>query len=170
MNKKSPIADQVEFACVAGGACGESPSCRSVADARKKQNREGAVAARLDGGSGLFNKSGRRVSKTRFLFISARKIVTFIQVLRHIFPEFRSPHGFLRARACDTLGRFEQLEFKETSNLVTIYRNILESMADPELPVRVEAALALQPLIRHEVIRASMQQKIPQIMQQLLKL
>ena len=90
--------------------------------------------------------------------------------VRHVFPEFRSPHGFLRARACDTLGKFEQLEFKETSNLVTIYRNILESMADPELPVRVEAALALQPLIRHDVIRASMQQNIPQIMQQLLKL
>ena len=76
---------------------------------------------------------------------------------RHVFPEFRSPHGFLRARACDTLGRSEQLEFKETSNLVTIYRNILESMADPELPVQVDAALTLQLLIRHEIIRASMQ-------------
>lgn len=90
--------------------------------------------------------------------------------VRHVFPEFRSPHGFLRARACDTLGKFEQLEFKDPSNLLIIYRNILESMADPALPVRVEAALALQPLIRHEVIRAQMQQNIPQIMQQLLKL
>lgn len=90
--------------------------------------------------------------------------------VRHVFPEFRSPHGFLRARACDTLGKFEQLEFKDPSNLLIIYRNILESMADPKLPVRVEAALALQPLIRHEVIRASMQQNIGQIMQQLLKL
>ena len=90
--------------------------------------------------------------------------------VRHVFPEFRSPHGFLRARACDTLGKFEQLEFKDQNNLVVIYRHILESMADPALPVRVEAALALQPLIRHEVIRVSMQQNIPQIMQQLLKL
>ena len=90
--------------------------------------------------------------------------------VRHVFPEFRSPHGFLRARACDTLGKFEQLEFKDQNNLVAIYRHILESMADPALPVRVEAALALQPLIRHDVIRASMQQNIPQIMQQLLKL
>ncbi|KAL8761934.1 MAG: hypothetical protein Q9184_002003 [Pyrenodesmia sp. 2 TL-2023] len=90
--------------------------------------------------------------------------------VRHVFPEFRSPHGFLRARACDTLAKFEQLEFKESENLLIIYRNILESMADPELPVRVQAALALQPLIRHDVIRASMQQNIPQIMQQLLKL
>ena len=90
--------------------------------------------------------------------------------VRHVFPEFRSPHGFLRARACDTLGKFEQLEFKDSQNLLFIYKNILESMADPELPVRVEAALALQPLIRHEIIRTSMQQNIPQIMQQLLKL
>lgn len=90
--------------------------------------------------------------------------------VRHVFPEFRSPHGFLRARACDTLAKFEQLEFKDSSNLLIIYRNILESMADPDLPVRVQAALALQPLIRHDVIRQSMQENIPQIMQQLLKL
>jgi hypothetical protein len=43
-------------------------------------------------------------------------------------------------------------------------------MADPTLPVRVAAALALQPLIRHDVIRTNMKQNIPQVMQQLLKL
>ena len=90
--------------------------------------------------------------------------------VRHVFPEFRSRHGFLRARACDTLEKFQQLDFKDPNNLMVIYRNILESMADPELPVRVMAALALQPLIRHDVIRVAMQQNIPQIMQQLLKL
>lgn len=90
--------------------------------------------------------------------------------VRHVFPEFRSPHGYLRARACDTLERFEQLDFKDPNNLMTIYRNILECLADPALPVKVEAALALQPLIRHNVIRTSMQGNIPQIMQQLLKL
>jgi len=90
--------------------------------------------------------------------------------VRHVFPEFRSPHGFLRARACDTLEKFEALDFKDSNNLTIIYRNILESMADPDLPVRVEAALALQPLIRHDPIRTMMQQNIPQIMQQLLKL
>ncbi|KAI9729727.1 MAG: hypothetical protein M1834_006678 [Cirrosporium novae-zelandiae] len=90
--------------------------------------------------------------------------------VRHVFPEFRSPYGFLRARACDTLEKFEQLDFKDSNNLLIIYQNILESMADPALPVRVEASLALQPLIRHDIIRTSMRQNIPQIMQQLLKL
>ena len=126
----------------------------------QKNAREKEGALRMIGtlASVILGKKSPIADQVEFFFV------------RHVFPEFRSPHGFLRARACDTLGKFEQLEFKETNNLVTIYRNILESMADPELPVRVEAALALQPLIRHEVIRASMQQNIPQIMQQLLKL
>jgi importin-7 len=91
-------------------------------------------------------------------------------LVRFVFPDFRSSQGFLRARACDTVEKFEQLDFKDPNNLLIIYRNILECMADQELPVRVEAALALQPLIRHDIIRTNMQTNIPQIMQQLLKL
>lgn len=91
-------------------------------------------------------------------------------LVRYVFPDFKSPLGYLRARACDTIEKFEQLNFKEQNNLLIIYRHILDCMADPALPVRVTAALALQPLIRHDAIRLSMQQSIPTIMQQLLKL
>lgn len=91
-------------------------------------------------------------------------------LVRFVFPDFKSPHGYLRARACDTIEKFEQLNFQNEENLLTIYRHILDCMADEKLPVRVTAALALQPLIRHDVIRTSMQQAIPTIMQQLLKL
>ncbi|KAH8816762.1 nonsense-mediated mRNA decay protein-like protein [Xylogone sp. PMI_703] len=91
-------------------------------------------------------------------------------LVRYVFPDFRSPQGYLRARACDTVEKFEQLDFKDPNNLLIVYRNILECMADTELPVRVEAVLALQPLIRHDIIRTQMQTNIPQIMQQLLKL
>ncbi|KAI8675426.1 hypothetical protein NCS57_00443700 [Fusarium keratoplasticum] len=91
-------------------------------------------------------------------------------LVRFVFPDFSSQQGYLRARACDTIEKFEQLNFQDQNNLLTIYRHILDCMADPALPVRVTAALALQPLIRHDVIRTSMQQNIPTIMQQLLKL
>ncbi|KAK4143566.1 armadillo-type protein [Dichotomopilus funicola] len=91
-------------------------------------------------------------------------------IVRYVFPDFTSEQGFLRARACDTVEKFEQLDFKDQNNLLSIYRHILDRMADPKLPVRVTAALALQPLIRHDVIRTSMQTSIPTIMQQLLKL
>ena len=127
-------------------------------DQKNPREKEGALRMIGTLASVILGKKSPIADQVEYFFV------------RHVFPEFRSPHGYLRARACDTLGKFEQLEFKDPNNLITIYRNILESMADPELPVRVEAALALQPLIRHEVIRASMQQNIPQIMQQLLKL
>jgi hypothetical protein len=91
-------------------------------------------------------------------------------LVRYVFPEFTSSQGLLRARACDVVEKFEQLNFKDQNNLLNIYRNIIECMADPALPVRVTAALALQPLIRHDIIRRSMQTSIPTIMQQLLKL
>lgn len=91
-------------------------------------------------------------------------------LVRYVFPEFTSSQGYLRARACDVVEKFELLDFQDQNNLVTIYRHILDCMADPALPVRITAALALQPLIRHDIIRASMQQSIPTIMQQLLKL
>lgn len=127
-------------------------------DQKNAREKEGALRMIGTLASVILSKKSPIADQVEYFFV------------RHVFPEFRSPHGFLRARACDTLGKFEQLEFKDPSNLLIIYRNILESMADPALPVRVEAALALQPLIRHEVIRVSMQQNIPQIMQQLLKL
>lgn len=131
----------------------------SAADDQKlPREKEGALRMIGSLASVILGKKSPIADQVEYFFV------------RHVFPEFRSPHGFLRARACDTLEKFEQLDFKDPNNLMIIYRNILESMTDPELPVRVEAALALQPLIRHDVIRTSMQQNIPQIMQQLLKL
>lgn len=90
--------------------------------------------------------------------------------VRYVFPEFSSPHGFLRARACNTLEKYEELDFEDQNNLLLIYSSILKCMADDQLPVRVMASLALQPLIRHQVIRSAMEANIPQIMHQLLKL
>ncbi|KAF2761125.1 ARM repeat-containing protein [Pseudovirgaria hyperparasitica] len=127
-------------------------------EARNPRQKEGALRMVGSLSTVLLGKKSPIADQMEYFFV------------RHVFPEFHSEHGFLRARACDTLERFEQLEFKDENNLVTIYKNILECMADPDLPVRVEAALALQPLIRHDLIRQAMQHNIPQVMQQLLKL
>ncbi|KAB8338931.1 hypothetical protein FH972_021871 [Carpinus fangiana] len=131
----------------------------AAADADKQpMEKEGALKMIGTLASVLLGKKSPIADQVEYFFV------------RHVFPEFSSPHGFLRARACDTLEKFEALEFKEESNLLLAYRSILQCMADEQLPVRVEAALALQPLIRHDVIRENMQSNIPQIMQQLLKL
>ncbi|KIX05540.1 uncharacterized protein Z518_06412 [Rhinocladiella mackenziei CBS 650.93] len=127
-------------------------------DQKNPREKEGALRMIGSLASVILGKKSPIADQVEYFFV------------RHVFPEFRSPHGFLRARACETMEKFEQLDFKDQNNLMTIYRNILESMADPELPVKVMASLALQPLIRHDAIRIAMQSNIPQIMHQLLKL
>ncbi|EWC44212.1 hypothetical protein DRE_06957 [Drechslerella stenobrocha 248] len=90
--------------------------------------------------------------------------------VRHVFPEFQSRYPFLRARACDVVDKFSELDFQDQNNIVLIYESIITCLNDEKLPVRVESALALSPLIRHEYIKLQMQGTIVQIMQQLLKL
>jgi hypothetical protein len=127
-------------------------------DQKNPKEKEGALRMIGSLSSIMLGKKSPIAEQVEYFFV------------RYVFPEFRSPHGFLRARACDTLDKFSELDFKDQNNLIIVYRSILECMADPELPVRVVAALALQPLIRHDFIRQSMKHNIPQVMQQLLKL
>jgi importin-7 len=47
---------------------------------------------------------------------------------------------------------------------------VIGCLDDPELPVRCQAALALQPLLRHEYVVNAMRPQIPQLMQRLLTL
>ena len=43
-------------------------------------------------------------------------------LVSHVFPEFRSPHGYLRARACEVLNRFSEIEFEDHNVLFTSQR------------------------------------------------
>jgi importin-7 len=53
---------------------------------------------------------------------------------------------------------------------VTAFQCVMGCLDDPELPVRCQAALALQPLLRHEYVINAMKPQIPQLMQRLLSL
>ncbi|CAG8526480.1 11131_t:CDS:10 [Ambispora gerdemannii] len=88
----------------------------------------------------------------------------------HVFPEFRSQYHFLRARACDTLIRFSNIEFQNQSNLAAAFQGITECMQDPELPVKVQAALGLQSLIHHDFVKDALIPNLQMVMQELLNL
>ncbi|KAI8335415.1 armadillo-type protein [Chlamydoabsidia padenii] len=88
----------------------------------------------------------------------------------HVFPEFKSRFPYLRARACDITKRFSDLDFANQQNLATLYQNVLDCLRDTDLPVKIQAALALQPMIRHESVREAMVPSLPFIMQELLNL
>ncbi|RXN17627.1 importin-7 [Labeo rohita] len=69
----------------------------------------------------------------------------------HVFPLFRSELGYMRARACWVLHYFCEVKFKNDQNLQTALElTRLCLINDNEMPVKVEAAIALQVLISNQ--------------------
>lgn len=64
---------------------------------------------------------------------------------QYVFREFQSPHGHLRARACWVLHYFSEVKFKQEEVLAEALRLVVNALlTDQDLPVKVEAAIALQ--------------------------
>ncbi|XP_017783558.1 PREDICTED: importin-7 [Nicrophorus vespilloides] len=71
--------------------------------------------------------------------------------LKYVFPEFVSCRGHMRARACWVLHYFADAPFKQEEILVEAARLTVASLLqDKELPVKVEAAIALQSMINYQ--------------------
>ncbi|KAI5735040.1 hypothetical protein M8J77_013390 [Diaphorina citri] len=72
-------------------------------------------------------------------------------ICTYVFPEFSNPHGHMRARACWTLYNFSEIKFQDESILVEAIRLLLNALLhDKELPVKVEAAIAIQMFLNHQ--------------------
>ncbi|MBN3273221.1 IPO7 protein, partial [Polyodon spathula] len=69
----------------------------------------------------------------------------------HVFPLFSSELGYMRARACWVLHYFCEVKFKLDQNLQTALELTRRCLIDDkEMPVKVEAAIALQVLISNQ--------------------
>ncbi|KAG0296044.1 hypothetical protein BGZ96_010335 [Linnemannia gamsii] len=88
--------------------------------------------------------------------------------VNHVFPEFKSQYPFLRARACEMVNHFSDLDFEDSNNVGFAFTNLMESLHDSQLPVKVTAALALRPMIRHEAVCEAMKPHLQFIMHELL--
>lgn len=95
----------------------------------------------------------------------------------YVFPEFQSEHGHMRARACWVLQTFGEVEFKNREILVQILRLATNSLlTDPDLPVKVEAAIVLQVYLSsqdgepHEVVKMAILPNVNSITMELLKI
>ncbi|XP_032527964.1 importin-7 [Danaus plexippus] len=65
-----------------------------------------------------------------------------------VIPEFHSQLGYMRARACWVLHCFSSIRFKSEMLLVEVVRLTVNAfLNDTELPVKVEAAIAIQMLL-----------------------
>ncbi|KAF9898563.1 hypothetical protein BX616_003874, partial [Lobosporangium transversale] len=88
--------------------------------------------------------------------------------VNHVFPELKSQYPFLRARACEMINQFSDLDFNDKNNLAIAFAGLMECLRDQELPVKVTAALALRPMIRHEVVCEAMKPHLKFVMHELL--
>ncbi|KAJ1857110.1 Nonsense-mediated mRNA decay protein 5 [Coemansia sp. RSA 1822] len=91
-------------------------------------------------------------------------------LLTHVVPEFKSQYGFLRARALDTYCRYSSVVFPDKQIGRSVFESVFNLLHDPELPVRVHAALALHPMIEDDENRDALASHLPQVMQVFLNL
>lgn len=86
-----------------------------------------------------------------------------------VLVDLKSPFGFLRARACNTLRQFGEADLKEDT-VHAAFQGILDLLQDKELPVRVTAALSLQSFIFSPFIYEAIKPHVSNIMQAFLNI
>jgi hypothetical protein len=71
--------------------------------------------------------------------------------IKYVFPEFNSDRGHMRARACWVLHYFAEFPFRQENVLMeAVNLTVRALLHDTDLPVKVEAAIALQSLLNYQ--------------------
>ncbi|KAF9960423.1 hypothetical protein BGZ65_012328 [Modicella reniformis] len=70
--------------------------------------------------------------------------------------------------ACEIVNQFSDLDFVDPNNIGIAFTNLMDCLRDDQLPVKVTAALALRPMIRHTSIFEAMKPHLQFIMHELL--
>ncbi|KAL0280330.1 UNVERIFIED_CONTAM: hypothetical protein PYX00_001656 [Menopon gallinae] len=91
---------------------------------------------------------------------------------QHVFPEYSSPRGHMRARACWVLHYFSEIKFTEDAVLAEAVRLTSNALLeDRDVPVKVEAAIALQMLLNNQSrVRKYLEPQIKAIALELLNI
>ncbi|KAK4857316.1 hypothetical protein QYF36_026845 [Acer negundo] len=68
-------------------------------------------------------------------------------LVQHVFPEFSSPVGHLRAKAAWVAGQYAHINFSDQNNFRKALHSVVAGLRDPELPVRVDSVFALRSFV-----------------------
>jgi enoyl-[acyl-carrier-protein] reductase (NADH) len=94
-------------------------------------------------------------------------------MVQYVLPEFTSQEPYLRSVACEVLGVVTKAGITWTTeeNLNNHSRAVALALDDRELPVRVQAALAITELVViHDSVRDAVSPQVGKVVQDLLKL
>ena len=84
-----------------------------------------------------------------------REIRQQIQVLleKFVIPEFKNEIGAIRSRACWLFGMYGGMKFEGDEIIQVATEGLYNCILDRQIPVKVQAALALERVLKHDVAR-----------------
>ncbi|KAI8867987.1 ARM repeat-containing protein [Ramicandelaber brevisporus] len=91
-------------------------------------------------------------------------------LVAHVLPEITSEHGFLRCKALQTIAAFWQLSYSQPANLAVAVNGTIGRLEDPDLPVRVQATMTLQFMLRDEGTAELLRPHLAGVMRALLNI
>ncbi|KAI4334803.1 hypothetical protein L6164_013512 [Bauhinia variegata] len=91
-------------------------------------------------------------------------------LVQHVFPEFSSPVGHLRAKAAWVAGQYAHINFSNQDNFRKALQCVVAGMRDPELPVRVDSVFALRSFVEACRDLNEIRPILPQLLDEFFKL
>ncbi|KAK7310225.1 hypothetical protein RJT34_07609 [Clitoria ternatea] len=89
---------------------------------------------------------------------------------QHVFPEFSSPVGHLRAKAAWVSGKYAEVSFSDQNNFRKALQCVIRGMRDPELPVRIDSVFALRSFVEACKDLNEIRLILPQLLDDIFKL
>lgn len=91
-------------------------------------------------------------------------------LVQHVFPEFSSPVGHLRAKAAWVAGQYAHINFSDQNNFRKALHSVVSGMRDPDLPVRVDSVFALRSFVEACKDLSEIRPILPQLLDEFFKL
>ncbi|XP_047082224.1 importin beta-like SAD2 [Lolium rigidum] len=91
-------------------------------------------------------------------------------LVQHVFPEFSSCVGHLRAKAAWVAGQYAHINFSDQDNFRRAMHCIVAGMCDPDLPVRVDSVFALRSFVEACKDLNEIRPILPQLLDEFFKL
>ncbi|XP_050143019.1 importin beta-like SAD2 isoform X2 [Malus sylvestris] len=91
-------------------------------------------------------------------------------LVQHVFPEFSSPVGHLRAKAAWVAGQYAHINFSDSNNFRKALHSVVSGMRDSELPVRVDSVFALRSFVEACSDLNEIRPILPQLLDEFFKL
>lgn len=88
-----------------------------------------------------------------------------------IIPNFQSNFEFIRARTCNLVSKFDNFDIKQPVTIENLFNGIISCFLNSNnLPIQIQAALAIQSFIIDENFKKMLQDLILQLMEKLMDL